>query len=318
MFHRNRLKVRGRMLLLLGLLLTLALPGVAAAQAPVFPEVIQLPVAFEPEGIAVGRGTSFYTGSLADGSVYGGDLRTGEGGIVVSPQAGRISVGMKVDTRTNYLFVAGGTTGDAYIYDAATGAELAVISLGLPGATFINDVVVTREAAYFTNSFAPYFYRVPLGPGGRIPDPVVAEPVMLTGAWVQVPGAFVFNSNGITATPNGKQLIIVNSATGKLYRVDPANGGADEIDLGGEVMTNGDGILLHGKTLYVVQNRLNRIAVISLAPDLATGSVDRYITNPNFAVPTTIAEHGQSLYAVNAKFGTPASGTPYEVVKVDK
>ncbi len=318
MSHRDRLKVRGRMLLLLGLLLALALPGVAAAQAPVFPDLIQLPVGFAPEGIAVGRGTSFYTGSLADGSVYGGDLRTGEGAILVSPQAGRIAVGMKVDTRTNYLFVAGGTGGEAYVYDAATGAEVAVIPLGLPGASFINDVVVTRDAAYFTNSFAPYFYRVRLGPGGALPDPVVAEPVMLTGQWMQVPGAFVFNSNGIAATPNGKRLIIVNSATGKLYRVDPANGGADEIDLGGEVMTNGDGILLHGKTLYVVQNRLNRIAVIGIAPDYASGSVDRYITNPNFDVPTTIAEYGKFLYAVNAKFGTPAPGTPYEVVQVSR
>jgi len=318
MSHRDRLRVRGRMLLLLGLLLTVALPGVAVAQAPVFPEVIQLPVGYAPEGIAVGRGTSFYAGSLADGSVYGGDLRTGEGAIVVPPQAGRISVGMKVDTRTNHLFVAGGTTGEAYIYDAATGAELAMIPLGLPGATFINDVVVTRDAAYFTNSFAPYFYRVPLGPGGRIPDPAAATAVMLTGEWVQVPGPFVFNSNGITATPDGRWLIIVNSTAGKLYRVDPGNGGADEIDLGGASVSAGDGILLDGKTLYVVRNQLNQIVAIGMAPDFLSGAIVETITDSDFNVPTTVAEFGNSLYAVNAKFGTPAPGTPYEVVKVDK
>ena len=315
MFHRNRLRVRGRMLLLLGLLLTLTLPGIAVAQAPVFPEVIQLPVGFAPEGIAVGRGASFYAGSLADGSVYGGDLRTGEGAIVVPPQPGRISVGMKVDSRTNYLFVAGGPGGAAYVYDAKTGAEVAALSLALPGASFINDVVVTREAAYFTNSSSPYFYRLPLGPGGRVANPAAADTVMLTGEWVQVAG---FNANGITATPDGRWLIIVNSTTGKLYRVDPANGGADEIDLGGAQVTSGDGILLDGKTLYVVRNRLNQIVAIAMAPDFLSGAIVETITDSDFNVPTTVAEFGNALYAVNAKFGTPAPGTPYEVVRVSK
>jgi hypothetical protein len=316
MSHRNRLKIRGRMLLLLGLLLTLALPGIVAAQAPVFPDVIQLPVGFAPEGIAAGRGTSFFTGSLADGSIYGGDLRTGEGAIVVPPQANRVAVGMKLDSRTNYLFVAGGPGGAAYIYDADTGAEVANIPLATPGASFINDVVVTRDAAYFTNSFAGYFYRLPLGPGGRIVSPAIADPVMLTGAWAEVPGGF--NSNGIAATPDGRWLIIVNSTTGKLYRVDPSNGGADEIDLGGASVTAGDGILLDGKTLYVVRNQLNQIVAIGMAPDYASGTVVKTITDSDFDVPTTITEFGASLYAVNAKFGTPAPGTPYEAVKVGK
>lgn len=301
--------------LLAALLLALTLPGVAAAQAPVFPEVIELPTGFRPEGIAVGRGTSFYVGSLADGSVFGGDLRTGEGDIVVPAQTDRVAAGMKVDTRANHLFVAGGPGGAAYVYDIETGEEVAAIPLATPGASFINDVVVTRGAAYFTNSFAPYFYRLPLGPGGEVSDPAIAEPIMLTGAWEEIPGGF--NSNGIAATPDGRWLIIVNSTTGKLYRVDPTNGGADEIDLGGELMTAGDGILLHGKTLYVVRNRQNRIAVISLAPDFASGVLDRYITDSDFNVPTTIAEFGKYLYAVNAKFGAPnPDALPYEVVQV--
>ncbi len=316
MSHRDRLRVRGRMLLLLGLLLTLALPGVAVAQAPVFPEVIQLPVGFAPEGIAVGRGTSFYTGSLADGSVYGGDLRTGEGAIVVPPQPGRISVGMKVDPRTNYLFVAGGTGGVAYVYDAQTGAEVAVLPLALPGASFINDVVVTREAAYFTNSSSPYFYRLPLGPGGRVANPAAADTVMLTGEWVQVAG---FNANGITATPDGRWLIIVNSTTGKLYRVDPANGGADEIDLGGagDDQRRWDSVARQDAVCRAEPPEPDRgdLARARFSRRAAWIGTSRTL---NFAVPTTIAEHGQSLYAVNAKFGTPAPGTPYEVVKVSR
>jgi sugar lactone lactonase YvrE len=316
MTRKNGLIARGRLLLLAGLLLALGLPSAAVAQAPVFPEVIELPIGFSPEGIAVGRGTSFYVGSLADGSVFGGDLRAGEGDIVVPAQTDRIAVGVKVDTRTNYLFVAGGPGGAAYIYDIETGAEVATVPLALPDASFINDVVVTRDAAYFTNSFAPYFYKLPLGPDGQPADPAIARAIMLTGAWEEIPGGF--NSNGIAATPNGKRLIIVNSTTGKLYRVDPANGGSDEIDLGGASLTAGDGLLLDGKTLYVVRNQFNEIVAIRMAPDFASGTVVKTITNPNFDVPTTIAAFSKWLYAVNAKFGTPPEGTPYEVIKVAK
>jgi hypothetical protein len=72
--------------------------GPALAAKGTFPEIIPLPDGWQPEGIAVGRGASFYVGSLLTGAVYGGDLRTGEGEIVVPPQEGRIAVGLAVDT----------------------------------------------------------------------------------------------------------------------------------------------------------------------------------------------------------------------------
>jgi hypothetical protein len=85
-------------------------------------------------------------------------------------------------------------------------------------------------------------------------------------------------------------------------------------------VTAGDGILLDGKTLYVVRNRLNQIAVIHLEHDLASGQLVRSISDPAFRVPTTIAEFGKSLYAVNARFDVPNPGpdTDYDVVRVPK
>ena len=80
----------------------------------------------------------------------------------------------------------------------------------------------------------------------------------------------------------------------------------------------GDGLVLSGKTLYVVQNFLNQIGVIELSPQMGSGVVGEPITDPNFNIPTTAAQFGSSLYAVNAKFGTPPEGTPYEVVRVDR
>ena len=109
----------------------------------------------------------------------------------------------------------------------------------------------------------------------------------------------------------------MQSTTGGLFTIDPATGATKAIPLaGGATLPNGDGLLLEGRTLYVVQNRLNKIAVVRLSKNLAGGRVVREITNPAFAVPTTIARVGRDLFAVNAKFGTPPAGTPYEVVRV--
>ena len=148
---------------------------------------------------------------------------------MVEPQTGRIAIGLAVDRRTNYLFVAGGGTGEAYIYDAATGANIAEYQFTTDSLTFVQDVVVTRSAAYFTDSFRPYIYRVPLSNSGDLPNPGEVEEIPLSGDFVFIPMAF--NSNGIDETSNETSLVIVNSETGKLYTVDPNTGDAVEIDL---------------------------------------------------------------------------------------
>jgi len=289
----------------------LVLPGVAAKS---FPEVLPLPDGFQPEGIAIGPGTTFYVGSIPTGAIYRGNLRTGDGALLVQPTEGRAAIGLSVVRGGKRLFVAGGPTGQGYVYDTRTGDELAVYQLTEPG-TFVNDVVVTRDAAYFTDSAKPAIYRVALGPGGAPTSEV--ETIELGGDFEFVPGAF--NLNGIDATPNGKTLVVVNSTLGALYTVDPKTGVATRIDLGGATLPNGDGILLDGRTLYVVQNRLNQIAVVRLSEDLSQGEVVGLITDRDFRVPTTIAEFGNRLYAVNARFGTePTPTTDYEVVQVRK
>lgn len=299
--------------------LALAMGQVAAAatngQGP-FPPVVPLPNGFQPEGIAVGNGTEFFVGSLAEGAIFKGDLRTGEGDILVPPQAGRVAVGVDFDSRTGYLFVAGGPTGSAYVHDTSTGETVGVFQLTTPPSTFVNDVVVTRTAAYFTDSFRHVLYRLPLSANGALPSPDAVEELPLGGDFVPVAG---FNANGIDATPDGKTLVLVNSSQGTLYTVDPATGSASLIDLGGDNVASGDGILLDGKTLYVVQNFLDRIAVVELDSKLESGSVVRHITDPDFRIPTTIAESGNSLYAVNARFDVPPSpDTEYEVVQIPK
>ena len=310
----NQLNLRRSLATLL--LVTLSFTSIGSTFAKPFPDVIPLPNGFQPEGIAIGTGTTFYVGSIPTGAVYRGDLRTGEGEVLVPAQAGRSAIGLKYDDRSGLLFVAGGPTGFAYVYNGDTGANVAAIQLTtLP--SFINDVVVTRDAAYFTNSFQPFIYRVPLENNGNLPAVPTSEEIPLGGDYQFTPGAF--NANGIAATPNGKTLIIVNSTEGALYNVDPITGVATRIDLGTGAVPNGDGILLQGKTLYVVQNQLNQIAVVELSADLTSGTITETITDSDFRVPTTIARFGNSLYAVNARFGTvPTPDTEYEVVRVSR
>ena len=296
------------------ILLAFGFMTMGTAPAQTFPDVISLPNGFQPEGIASGNGTIFYVGSIPTGAVYRGDLRTGEGAVLVPAQVGRSATGLKYDPRTGLLFVAGAATGYAYIYDGQTGANVAAIQLTtLP--SFINDVVITKDAAYFTNSFQPELYRVPLANNG---EPLgTSQTIPLIGDYVFTPGGF--NANGVAATPNGKALIIVNTVDGALYDVDPATGEATLIDLGGDAVPNGDGILLQGKTLYVVQNFLNQIAVVDLNPDFTAGNIVDTITSPSFGIPTTIARFGNALYAVNSHFDTPPTpNTEYEVVRVTR
>jgi sugar lactone lactonase YvrE len=285
--------------------------GAVAAAAAAFPQVIQLPRGFQPEGIEVGRGTTFYVGSVANGAIYRGNLRTGSGAILVPGQSGRAATGIELD-RFNRLFVAGAGTGDAYVYNARTAALIRTYDFA-GGDTFINDIVVTRNAAYFTDSRKAVLYVVPIGNGGALGN---FRTLPLTGDFTLADG---FNLNGIDATANGKTLIAVQSNTGRLFRIDPTTGVTRLISLGGESVPNGDGILLTGKTLYVVQNQLNRVAVIALSPELASGRVVMRLTDPDFAVPTTIDDHGRRLYAVNARFGIANPSTAeFQVVQLSK
>jgi sugar lactone lactonase YvrE len=294
------------------LLIMLVASPAGAADRP-FPSVIHLEDGFRPEGIAIGTGTTFYTGSLGGKGIDRGDLRTGAVDRNFITAAGPFT-GMKVDDRGR-LWVAGAGSGAGYVFNATTGAQLAAFqfaTLPLTSPTFINDVIVTGDAAWFTDSRRTVLYRV--APDGATYSVTTVD---LTGKIEFVPD--VNNLNGIAATPNGSTLIVVNSSTGKLYAIDTATIATREINLGGATMTQGDGILLHGRTLYVVRNRMNQIAVVRLSPDFSSGTVVDVITSAAFDVPTTIARFGNALYAVNARFTTPPTATTtYTAVRVDR
>ena len=309
----SRLTHPRRLLVLLVLGVVAALP--ATASAATFPDTVRLPDGWQPEGIAAGRGASLYVGSIPTGAVWKADARTGRGDVLVPGQTGRSAIGIKVDPRSR-LFVSGGATGRAFVYDARTGADLASYQLATPGAaTFVNDVVVTSTAAWFTDSSAAQLYALPLGRHGGLPGQAEVRTLPLTGDLVL--GTTGPNLNGIVAARDGRVLLSVQTNTGKLFRINPRTGVTREVDLGGATLANGDGMLLAGRVLFVVQNRSNQIAVVKLSRSLRHGRVVATLTDPDFDVPTTIAFQAGHLYAVNARFGTTdPQPARYDVVKV--
>lgn len=295
-----------------------------AAEAESFPASILLPAGSYPEGIAVGAGTDFYVGSLYGGGVYAGDLRTGEGAVAVPPVAGRVVAGMSFDRRSGLLWGVGFDGGSATVFAFDPEAGTLAHAVEVPGqGHLLNDVTVTRTAVYVTDSFSGDLWVVPLTATGRPSG--AAAPLPLTGDFELVTtGDLPLNLNGIAATPDGRWLLSVHSSLGRLYRIDPLTGEATELALGGAAVDYGDGLVLRGRTLYVVQNFLQKVAVVELGSDLASGQVTREITSGLFRVPATAALFGSSLYLVNARFdaafppffGAEPEMLDYDVVRV--
>lgn len=292
---------------------------VAPATATPRPASIPLPVDFQPEGIAVGDGNTFYVGSLRDGDIYRGDLLTGRGARFVDVDD-RVAVGMRVDRARDWLVVAGGATGHAWVYDTGDGTTVADLVIGLPGATFTNDVAITARALYFTDTFAATIYKVPIRANGTFG---ATQPITVTGPASATGG---FGLNGIDSTNRG-WLIVNHTALGLLALVNPATGASRAIQLTGPGLVPGtpDGLQLEGRTAWVVQNFANSVAKVRLSPDLTRGRVVDVITSDLFRVPTTVARHGSALALVNGRFdlgfpppfgpGAPP-GTDFDVVQV--
>ena len=290
----------------------LATPAPASAEP--FPEIIELPDGWQPEGVASGPGTIVYSGSRATGDIMAVNVLTGAQELAVDAPEGRTAVGIEQD-RFGRFWVAGGGTGDVFLYDQ-NGEELAIYDFAdaADGPTFVNDVVVTRDAAWFTDSRRPVLYKVPIARDGTLGEP---EVVTLSGDYVHVSGSN--NLNGIDADHNGRMLIAVQSNTGALYNIDPRTGEATRIDLGDATVVNGDGIYLEGRRLYVVQNRFNKVAVVRLNSRFTSGEIVDELTSENFDIPTTMTRFGNRFYLVNARFGTagpePAS---YSMVAIPR
>jgi len=309
--------------------------GAAAQQN--WPEEIVIPAGFEAEGIERGKGHEFFLGGFSFSSVFGpaffgvphelsesagaiykGNLRTGEGAILAPPTGKPVS-GLSYDPRTDYLYAATGfvdlltgsfTDQGVIVYDASSGDIITEIAFG--DGIVLNDVLVTRKAVYVTDSVNSDLYKLVLEEGGRLPSTPVVEVIPMSGFEMQ-PG---FNANGLVGKFDGKQLVIVNIGTGVLYRVDTASGEASPLEIDGaeQLFGNGDGLYLRGRTLYIMQNFANKIAVVELSGNFRRGKFIKNIPgegeiNP-LDIATSIIGFGNGIYAINTNFFDLIFGNP--------
>lgn len=253
-----------------------------------------------PEGIAVDPGgQTFYVGSTSDGTVYRGDTGDPDAGMEVFLEPGaddRTTVtGLSVDD-DGRLFVAGRDSNRLFVYDTADGRLLADFQPPAVDRTLLNDVVVTNDAAYITDSFRPTIFRITLESG----DIGQLEPwIDLTDSPITYESGF--NLNGIVSSDDGSALLTVQYNTGQLYRIDTASGNIDEVDLGGETLRTGDGLVLDDTLLHVVLGGPGEVVTIRLDQGLATGEVVATTTRQEWRAPTTIAAAGGRLLVVNSQ-----------------
>jgi len=308
---------RSRAAVLLISTVGLVLTGIPSAGAT-SPEVIVLPGASSAEGIARGEGDTFYAGDLFRGDVFRGDLEEGTAELFIDAPDGRLALGMVADTRHGLLYVAGGFTGQAYVYDLQTKATVATYQFAPPSppapespTTLVNDVTLTRAGAWFTDSLRGQLYFVPIDRHG---DPGEFRTLTLHGPAAETSPDF--GLNGIAAVRHGDTLVVAHSANGELYTVDPETG--DSAEIAKVDVPDVDGIVLHGRRLWAVQNS-NRVTQIRLSRDLTSGTVQEVISSDHFQVPTTAIRHDGQLAVVNGKFdtGIPPTADQYEVVVVD-
>ena len=262
-----------------------------------------------PEGVAWDNRTeSFFVGTVGTGTIYRATLRDATLRPFITPDPATpadSAVGMKV--AGGKLYVAGGPTGSIYVYKIKTGALLARFETG-PGG-FLNDLVVTQKGdVYVTDSFRPMLWhlsRAMVKAGSGAPEGInVEDEITYTVGQ--------FNLNGIVARRGGRELIVVNSFSKSLFRIDidrddPAARTITKIDA---PELGGDGLLIDRGRLLVVTGNPAEVTVLKLSRHDLRARVVEVLTDPSLRGPSTIARAKDRYLVVNAAFGQP---TPYTV-----
>ena len=274
------------------------------------PETVPLPDGLRPEGITSGPGTTYYVGSVSDGRIVTGDLFRGTSSVLLPAAPGRSLRGLYRDDRTGLVWAVGGLGSEAHVWAVASSSGAVVSDVLVPGGVFLNDLVVTRDAVWVTDSRVDRLTRVALDRRGRAVD---EDPTFrsLTGEWPAYDGTNI-NANGIRRLPDGS-LVLNNSAVGGLWRVDPRTGATTELEVrGGPGLVGGDGLELRGSTLYDVRGSApTEVSVLQLSRR-RHGWVATWrgaLTDETLDVPSTATWAAGSLWAVNARFGVPAPDT---------
>ncbi len=262
--------------------------------------------AANPEGVAVGARGAFFVSDTGSGAIYTGSPGSDTVTPYIPGTTGGSAAGLKI--WRDRLYVAGAGSGKITVYDLASKQAVATFDTGKGG--FLNDLVVTRGGdVYVTDSLRPMLWHVT---GAQ----VKAGSGTVQGLDVSSAIKFQtgFNLNGIVAK-RADRLVVVQSNTGKLFRIDLSRDGAaiDRIDeVQGVSVPGGDGLLLDRGRLVVVQGGSPaQLAFVKLHDGATRGEVRDTRTSTLLKGPSTIARDGQLYLIVNADFAT--SSKPFTV-----
>jgi sugar lactone lactonase YvrE len=258
-----------------------------------------------PEGIAA-RGRVFFVGATGDGTIYRGTIDDPIVREFIPGAMGKSAIG--IELARGKLYVAGGGTGQIVVYDLASKKVIASFATGAGG--FLNDLVVTRSGDVFvTDSFRPVLWHVTAAQvraGSGTPEAIPVGP--------EIAYQSGFNLNGIVARKGGGQLIVVQSNTGALFRIDldaDAPNGREIRRIDVEPL-HGDGLLLDRGRLIVVEGSPAALKFVKLKGNATRGKVVETQTDPALRGPSTV-DRARDLYlVVNADFAT--STMPFTVV----
>jgi len=269
------------------------------------------------EGIGVDRraGVFYVSATNQSGALYRGSTRRRDQVLELwqPPRTGDNGRGIDVD-RAGRVYVAGGPAAEVRVF-ARDGELLAELPTGAAG-SFLNDVWVGPDgAAYVTDSSLPVIWRVSHGPGGwRIERWLDVSPAI-----TYTPSLTDFDLGGIVSTFDRRYLLTTQGTTGQLWRIDLRTRAIAEVDLGGVRLTNADGIVLRGRTLWVVQNFTRQISKLKLRHKFKTATLDEVLPTPADRTFTTAKRVGGRLLVVDSKFGFPPAAAVAEdrIVTID-
>lgn len=271
------------------------------------PRTIELPgESVFPEGVAYDETTgSVFVGSTDDGTIFRAGFDDATAEVFLAPgEDGRTAVtGLAV--RDGILFVAGRDTGRIFAYDIETADLVAAHDTAGGERSLINDIAVSADFAYITDSFRPVLYRSSVA-GDSVGEPEV---------WIDLTDTVIefdpdgFNLNGIAITDDGTTLYTVHFGTGELFRIDTATGEIQAVDLDGEQLTGGDGLEIEGSTITAIA--AGDLVTIDLDDTGLNATASTREPLDDLLFPTTVALTEDSYIIVNSQLNmTGADNQP--------